>query len=315
MLPAHLTAAPIAPPTAGNSTGHPSVQDSDVISQVPLPTAGQSWPRPPLVTASMGLHGLAAAAALAVPGAAPWALGSIVLNHALLTGLGLWPRSQGLGPNVTRLPASTLTAGSVALTLDDGPDAEVTPAVLDVLAAHGAHATFFCIAQRVVAQPSLAALLRRIVAAGHNVQNHSATHRHDFSLLGPRGLEREISRAQQILADATGEVPHCFRAPAGLRSPLLDPVLHRMGLNLVSWTRRGFDTRQRQPEAVLQRLTKGLAGGDILLMHDGHAAHDALGRPVVLQVLPQLLDRLATDGLTTVTLREALPTRHTRTAP
>jgi len=253
------------------------------------------------------VHAAAAAAAALLPGAAGWAAGAVVVNHLVLTGAGLWPRSALLGPNVSRLPPAAAARREIALTLDDGPDAEVTPAVLDLLAAAGVRATFFCIAERARAQP---ALVRRIVAAGHSVQNHSRHHRHDFSLLGPRGFEREIGAAQALLADISGVQPHCFRAPAGLRNPLLDPVLHRLGLHLVSWTRRGYDTRDADARRVLERLTRGLAGGDLLLLHDGHARRATGGRPVVLEALPPLLARCRAAGLRPVTLAEALPHRH-----
>ena len=273
----------------------------------PSPTTPR-WPWPPLVGASVGLHAAALAAAVVVPGAWPWAIGAVALDHAMLTATGLWPRSDWLGPNVTRLPAAAVARGHWALTIDDGPDPEVTPAVLDLLAAHGVRATFFCIAERARAQP---ALVRCIVAAGHSVQNHSLRHRHDFSLLGRRAFEREIGAAQDLLADLAGARPHCFRAPAGLRNPLLDPVLHRLNLHLVSWTRRGFDTRERDPQRVLSRLQRGLASGDILLLHDGHAQRNASGRPLVLDVLPTLLSGYRVAGLSAVTLAEALPPRRT----
>ncbi len=263
------------------------------------------WPWPPLVKASAGVHLAAAGLALA-PGGWPWALAAVVTNHALLAAAGLWPRSDWLGPNVKRLPAASAQRGEVAITIDDGPDPEVTPAVLDQLDAAGARATFFCIAERALAAP---ALLREIVRRGHAVQNHSHAHRHHFSLLGPAAMERDVSRAQQALTDLVGRRPHCFRAPAGLRNPLLDPLLHRLDLHLVSWTRRGFDTRQTDASAVLQRLTRGLAGGDILLLHDGHAERAADGRAVVLHVLPALLQICRDAGLTPVTLNDALPTR------
>jgi peptidoglycan/xylan/chitin deacetylase (PgdA/CDA1 family) len=253
--------------------------------------------------ASVGWHLLAVAAALFVPGAAPWAIGAIVLNHVLITAAGLTPRSRLLGPNVTRLPAASAARREIALTIDDGPDPEVTPQVLDLLDAAGQRATFFCIAERVLEHPALA---REIVARGHSIQNHTARHRHNFSLLGPRGFEAEISRAQQVIEETTGQHPSCFRAPAGLRNPFLAPVLHRLGLSLVSWTRRGFDTRERDAATVLARLARGLRAGDILLLHDGHAARTAAGRPVVLDVLPPLLARVRAEGLHAVTLPEAL---------
>ncbi len=272
----------------------------------PSPNRGP-WLKPPAIKASIGLHWAAAAAAVAVPGAWPWALGALALNHAVLTGAGLWPRSQMLGANLLRLPPGPQAEAAICLTLDDGPDPEVTPRVLDVLDAHGARASFFCIATQAQRH---AALTREIVRRGHCVQNHSAHHRHNFSLLGPAGLARELGTAQHILADVTGQVPHCFRAPAGLRNPLLDPALHRLNLNLVSWTRRGFDTREPNPARVQQRLSTGLAAGDILLLHDGHARRSTGGQPVLLAVLPALLKLLQQRGLGTTTLSAAVPPRH-----
>ncbi|MBI5719813.1 MAG: polysaccharide deacetylase family protein [Burkholderiales bacterium] len=281
------------------------------------PPRALRWPRPLAFDASVGLHLCAGAAAWALPGAELWALGTVAFNHAVLTAAGLLPRSALLGPNLRRLPEAGWTGGGagasapappgrVALTFDDGPDPEVTPQVLDQLDAAGARATFFCIADRARRH---AALTREIVARGHNVQNHSSSHRHHFSLLGPRGFEREIGRAQALVADLTGVAPHCFRAPAGLRNPLLDPVLHRLDLHLVSWTRRGFDTADGHAPRVLARLLRDLASRDILLLHDGHARRGASGRPVVLEVLPALLERLRAAGLATTTLSEAVPRR------
>lgn len=276
---------------------------STVMPQAVAPVRSESWSWPPMVRASIGLHLLALGAAVAVPGALPWAVAAVVLNHLLITAAGLAPRSSLLGQNLTRLPPAAAARRAVAITIDDGPDPEVTPQVLDLLDAHGQRATFFCIAERVAAHPALA---REIVARGHSIQNHTARHRHNFSLLGPRGFEAEIARAQQVLLDVTGLRPTCFRAPAGLRNPFLAPVLHRLELTLVSWTRRGFDTREGDAATVLARLAHELQAGDILLLHDGHAARTAGGRAVVLDVLPALLAKIRTDGLRAVTLPEAL---------
>ena len=263
------------------------------------------WPVPPLLWATAAIHAGAALALLVAPAQWTWVLAVIALNHAVLTGVGLWPRSTALGENVVRLSRAAAERREVALTIDDGPDPEVTPAVLDVLDAAGARATFFCIAARARRHPEL---VREIVRRGHSVQNHSDLHSNGFSLLGPRGFAREIHAAQAVLADITGETPRFFRAPAGLRNPFLGPVLHRFGLVLASWTRRGFDTRERDPQRVLQRLTKGLAAGDILLLHDGNCARDAQDRPVVLTVLPALLAELRRQRLVPVTLPQALST-------
>ena len=257
----------------------------------------------PFVGASIAWHLLALAAAVLVRGAAPWALAAVALNHLVITVAGLAPRSTLLGGNVSRLPAAAAARGEVAITIDDGPDPAVTPAVLDLLDAAGQRATFFCIADRVAEHPALA---REIVMRGHSIQNHTARHRHDFSFLGPKAYAEELGKAQRILAKVSGQMPTCFRAPAGFRNMFLAPVLRRMGLTLVSWTRRGYDTRESDATRVLERLTRGLAGGDILLLHDGNAARSPQGRPVVLEVLPPLLAQLQAQGLRSVTLPQGL---------
>jgi peptidoglycan-N-acetylglucosamine deacetylase len=261
------------------------------------------WSPSPLLYASAAVHLGAAAALLARPRAWPWALGAVVANHCGLAAAGLWPRSQLLGPNWTRLPTNGSSPGGVAITIDDGPDPDVTPHVLSQLAEHGARATFFCIGERVERYADLA---RDIVSRGHDIENHSQRHRHTFSLMGPSSMSAEISRGQDSILRVTGSSPCFFRAPAGLRNPFLDPVLTRLRLALVSWTRRGFDTVNPNADAVYRRLTNGLQGGDILLLHDGNAARSRSGKPVILEVLPQLLDALAAKQLRPVTLRSAI---------
>ena len=260
----------------------------------------RAWP--PYVTASAALHVGAGLSAAAFPAEWPWALGAVAANHLALTGAGLWPRSRWLGSNWTRLPAAAIARKEIALTIDDGPDPAVTPAVLDLLDAAGLRATFFCIARAASTHRSIC---RDIVRRGHSVQNHSDRHSKAFSLLGPTAMASEIGAAQARLADITGETPRFFRAPAGLRNPFLAPVLQRLDLQLVSWTRRGFDTVRREPEALVARLTQGLAAGDILLLHDGNAARTADGRPIVLAALPALLARFEQAGLRGVTLPAA----------
>ncbi|HZO20962.1 MAG TPA: hypothetical protein VFB37_00575, partial [Steroidobacteraceae bacterium] len=84
------------------------------------------------------------------------------------------------------------------------------------------------------------------------------------------------------------------------------PVLARLGLRLASWTRRGFDTVNRDPQVVLAKLTRNLSARDILLLHDGHAARTPAGRPVILEVLPRLLEAFAAAELKPISLRSAL---------
>jgi peptidoglycan/xylan/chitin deacetylase (PgdA/CDA1 family) len=261
------------------------------------------WRASPLLRASAALHAAAALLTLLRPHWWPWTLAAVIANHLQLTALGLWPRSRALGSNWTVLPAASAARGEVAITIDDGPDPAVTPQVLAVLKRYDARATFFCIGELAERH---AGCVRDCIAAGHAIENHSYQHRHNFSLLGPLGMYREIARAQQALRTVSGSAPRFFRAPAGLRNPFLDPVLQRLQLQLASWTRRGFDTVNDDADAVYARLVRSLKAGDILLLHDGHAARTVSGMPLILEVLPRVLQAIRERSLTPITLREAL---------
>jgi peptidoglycan/xylan/chitin deacetylase (PgdA/CDA1 family) len=267
--------------------------------------AARRWPRaryPALVTGTAAWHAGLLAAVLLKPSAWPWWLAAMFVNHLAVTALGLWPRSSLLGPNWTQLPDTARNADALALTIDDGPDPLVTPQVLDLLDRHRVRATFFCIGARAERYPQL---IREIAARGHAVENHSQVHVHTFSVSPPATLTREIDAAQRTLTELTGERPVFFRAPAGLRNLFLEPVLQKLDLRLAAWTRRGFDTRERDPQRVAHRLLDGLAPRDILLLHDGNAARTASGEPLIVAVLPRVLEAAHARGLRFVTLREA----------
>ncbi len=265
------------------------------------------WRPAPFIQASAALHAGAAAGLVFAPGHWPQWLGLVAANHAVLTAAGLWPRSTLLGPNLTRLPPAAAARREIALTIDDGPAPAVTPRVLDLLDAAGARATFFCIGERAARH---AALVRDIIARGHAVENHSQHHAKLFAAHGPRRMRDEVAAAQATLADLTGQPPAFFRAPAGLRSPFLDPILADLDLRLAAWTRRAYDTRRGNAAYVLARLTAGLAPGDILLLHDGNAARTAAGEAVILAVLPGLLAAIRAAGLATVTLEAGCAGNH-----
>jgi peptidoglycan/xylan/chitin deacetylase (PgdA/CDA1 family) len=265
----------------------------------PARAAARAWRPTPLVAGSMGLHGLAALGFAVEPELWAWSLGAVFANHMVLGAVGLSPRSTWLGPNIRRLPEASIERREVALTFDDGPDPRVTPQVLEMLEARGMHATFFCIGRRVGAYPELA---HEIVRRGHTIENHSSHHHLAFPAMGVGGFYADIAAAQADIERATGRAPRFFRAPAGFRNPLLDPVLHRLGLRLVSWTRRGFDTRLA-PARVVRILTRRLAAGDILVLHDTQRGRKAR----VLETLPPVLEAIEGAGLRAVTLRDAFP--------
>jgi peptidoglycan/xylan/chitin deacetylase (PgdA/CDA1 family) len=274
-----------------------------MISSMPFLAAARDMPRPwkpsPFLKTSALVHAAAGGALLLQPAAWPWVAGALLLNHAAITTAGLLPRCQWLGRTLTRLPAAAAACGEISLTIDDGPDPRVTPAVLDLLDAHGARASFFCIGRRARRFPELC---REIVARGHSVENHGQQHRASFSFHGARWMEDEIKAGQESLSDITGVAPRFFRPPAGLRNPFLDPVLARLDLRLAAWSRRAYDTRDGRPDAVSRKLSRGLAAGEILLLHDGNAARTRNGQAVILETLPQLLAAITDARLHSVPL-------------
>jgi peptidoglycan-N-acetylglucosamine deacetylase len=237
------------------------------------------------------LHAAAVLAVALQPEAWAWGLALLACNYAALGLAVFFPRSSLLGPNMVRLPQAAVGRREVCITFDDGPHPEITPRVLDILDRYGAKASFFCVGERVAAHPDIA---REIARRGHTVESHSHRHATAFALYGLRALRREVQAAQSVIAQATGREPLFFRAPAGFRSPVLDPVLLALGLRYASWTRRGFDTADRNAGRVLRRLTRGLAAGDILLLHDSV--------PCVVDVLPPLLAALEAGNLKPVSL-------------
>jgi peptidoglycan/xylan/chitin deacetylase (PgdA/CDA1 family) len=163
------------------------------------------------------------------------------------------------------LPRTLPTTAGVAVTFDDGPHPEGTPAILDVLAAAGAHATFFLIGEQVERRPELAA---RIVAGGHLVALHG--HRHRLQLrLTPREVTEDLRRGAAAIQQATGTAPDWHRPPYGIYSPAGLRATRDAGLTPLLWSRWGKDWRRfTAPRRITRRATRGVIGGDVILLHD-----------------------------------------------
>ena len=219
-----------------------------------------------------------------------WQLGlaALTASHLTVVWATLWPKSRLLGPVLTRLPTHE---PKVWLTIDDGPGDD-TMAMLDLLDAHGAKATFFVVGARAAARP---ALVRQIAGRGHGIGNHSYHHPSAwFWALPPARMRHEITRNQQLLTDLTGTAPRWFRAVVGMANPFVAPVLKEHGLARVAWSARGFDALSAGPAQVVARIERSLAPGAIVLLHEG-AGH---GHNV--EILAALLLRLDELGYRTV---------------
>ena len=173
----------------------------------------------------------------------------------------LRPACQWLGP------VTVFREGKEALiTIDDGPDPEETPKLLDLLDRHQRKAIFFVIGEKVEKHPELA---REIIRRGHEIGNHTMTHpQGSFWCAGPWRTRREILDCQRAVEEATGVRPTRFRAPVGHRNLFTHPFTKKLGLEVMGWSRRGYDAVSRNPEAVLQKILP-VRKGDIVLMHEG----------------------------------------------
>lgn len=271
-----------------------------------LPGGGgaRRWQPGPLHWVTGGTHLAGAAAIAAQPALWPWAVGAMLGSHALNLAFVLSPATAAFGPVIVKLPPAAAGRGEIALTFDDGPDPEVTPRVLDALETAGAHATFFCVGNRARAHPQL---VREIVARGHAVENHAFGHAPTFAFYGIGRMARDIGAAQQALADIAGVAPRYFRAPFGLRTPLTELALARLGLDCVAWSIRSFDSVDSDPMRVAARVVRRLVPGSIVLLHDGAEVRVTRGSPSVLGALPRMLATIREKNWRCVTLRAALP--------
>jgi peptidoglycan/xylan/chitin deacetylase (PgdA/CDA1 family) len=192
------------------------------------------------------------------------------------------PQAQGL----VRVHQRFKTARrEVWLTIDDGPDPEDTPRLLELLAAHRARATFFVIGENAVTHPGL---VRAIAAAGHEVGHHTHTHPlGTFWCASPARVGRELDAGLEALRLA-GVRPTRFRPPAGIKNLWLAPALSARGLTCVGWSARGLERRRGDVEAVAARATRGLAPGAILLLHEGPRVPAAIRVQAIGRVLARL---------------------------
>lgn len=194
--------------------------------------------------------------------------------------------ARALGPAVTRFKTERR---EVWITIDDGPNPESTPKILDQLRARGIHATFFLIGEKVQKHPELVA---EILRHGHTIGNH--THSHPcswFWIASAKKTAEEIDTCAKVLRAAGAGNSPLFRPPVGLKNHSLHQQLAQRDLDLVLWSARGFDTVAHNPAKVLARITADLKPGAIILVHENTSV------PAMQeQLLPALIDHLAREG-------------------
>lgn len=187
------------------------------------------------------------------------------------------------------------TWGKIALTFDDGPDPANLPKILDTLKRYQAKATFFVIGNLAERNPDL---LAKIVAAGHEVGNHSYSHP-VLADLDRAGLQEEVKKSADLIERLTGKRPAVFRPPYGFVSNDLQEVVRAQGEKIVLWSNLGsWDFPERKPEELANLVGDFAFDGAIVMLHETMAT--------TAEALPLILDRLKKKGLEPVTVSQLL---------
>lgn len=182
----------------------------------------------------------------------------------------------------------------IALTFDDGPSAEVTPRVLDILKQYDAKATFFMLGSQLDYHPEIAKL---VADAGHEIGNHTEQHQ-DLTTLGPDGIRQEIKSTSDKINSITGSRPYLVRPPYGAYNENLRNDATNQGNSIILWSIDSLDWQTRNADAINREVQQQLTPGSIVLMHDIH--------PTTADALPELMETLHQKGYQFVTVSQLL---------
>lgn len=153
----------------------------------------------------------------------------------------------------------------VSLTFDDGPDLELTPKLLDQLLDLGIPVTFFCIGRKIQENKSL---VQRIHLEGHLIGTHSYSHSNLFDFFSSAHMQKELEQSSLAVFEATGKKPLLFRPPYGVINPMLKRAVKQLGFHVIGFNNRAWDTSSRNKEIIMDRITRNMNPGDIILLHD-----------------------------------------------
>jgi peptidoglycan-N-acetylglucosamine deacetylase len=186
----------------------------------------------------------------------------------------------------------------LALTFDDGPNDPHTMRLLEVLAKHNVHATFFLIGRYVQHLPRVA---REISAAGHTIGNHTVTH----PLLIFRSeaeIRRELADCCAIIEDAVGAKINFFRPPFGGRRPAVLRIARELGLQTIMWKVTGYDWNAPPAAEIEKKISSRIRGGDVILLHDGGHKQIGVDRSPTILATDHLIARYKNEGFEFVTI-------------
>jgi peptidoglycan/xylan/chitin deacetylase (PgdA/CDA1 family) len=170
---------------------------------------------------------------------------------------------------------------SISLTFDDGPDAQVTPMILDILKENNVKATFFIVGCKAQKHPEL---IKRMDKEGHIIAGHSYSHHILFDLLPANKMKQEMRQTEDVIFSITGKKICLFRPPYGVTNPPLAKAIRTMEYQSVGWSLKSNDTVIKDDTLILNNLTRRLRSGDIILFHDN--------KPWTVSVIKKFTDYL-----------------------
>ena len=207
------------------------------------------------------------------------------------------PTGQWYGRTFTGLPRGSK---QIALTYDDGPNDPHTLKLLEVLARHDVHATFFMIGRYVRQRPEIA---REVARAGHVIGNHTLTH----PLLifqSAAQTRQQLVECRAALTDAVGEHSNLFRPPFGGRRPATLRIARELGLETIMWNVTGYDWNAPPAAAIEKKVARQIKGGNVILLHDGGHKTMAADRSQTVIATDNLIRRYKGQGFEFVTVTE-----------
>src|SRR5947207_3596221 len=183
----------------------------------------------------------------------------------------------------------------IALTFDDGPNAALTPKLLDLLAARHLKATFFVVGQNAADHPDI---LKRAVREGHEIANHSWSHP-NLGKMSDDAVRRELQKTEDAIVAAIGKKPTLMRPPYGSITAHEKKWIHdEFGYRIILWDVDPLDWKRPGPSVVTARILKETKAGSIVLSHDIH--------PPTIEAMPATFDQLMRKGFKSVTVTELL---------
>jgi peptidoglycan/xylan/chitin deacetylase (PgdA/CDA1 family) len=209
------------------------------------------------------------------------------------------PTGQWYGKTFTGLAR---LSHQIALTYDDGPNDPYTPRLLELLARHSVHATFFLIGRYVQQRPEI---VREIVQAGHVVGNHTFTHPL-LTFKSETEINQQLSECRAALQDAIGEPSNLFRPPFGGRRPAVLRVARSLGLKPIMWSVTGYDWNAPPAPVIERKVVNQMCGGSVILLHDGGHKQMGADRSQTVIATDRLITRYKSDGYEFVTVPQMM---------